>query len=171
MEERPKCLTVPELAGLAEVAAILGVSRQRVRELAERDDFPQPVAQLSGGAVYVKSAIEAFNNHWNRKSGRPGKYQTQVLDELAHIPKINAVLAQQMLRMIYNNTRLHDLSRDALTTPGRTLFHAIKLTEEEFENFEPHYDQSFFQPEPPDRRYAELHAECCPSLTAWMTQS
>jgi hypothetical protein len=139
---------VPELAGLAEVAAILGVSKQRVRELTERDDFPKPVAQLSGGAIYIKSAVEAFNSHWNRKSGRPGRYQTQVLAELAHIPKDNADLAQQTLRMIYNNTRLHDLSRDAPTSPGRTLFHAIKLTQQEFQNFEPRYDQSFFRPEP-----------------------
>jgi hypothetical protein len=170
MEERVERLMVPELAGLAEVAAILGVSKQRVRELTEREDFPPPVAQLSGGAIYVKSAVEAFNNHWNRKPGRPGKYQAQVSAELVHVPKDRANLAQQAFRMIYNNTRLHDLSRDVLTSPGRTLFHAIKLTQEEFAHFEPRYDQSFFQPEPPDRRYAELHLECCPSLATWTTE-
>lgn len=163
--ERP---TVPELAGLAEVAAILGVSKQRVRELTQREDFPPPVAQLSGGAIYVKSTVEAFNNHWNRKPGRPSMFQAQVSAELAHIPTDKADPGQQALRMIYNNTRLHDLSRDTLAARGQTLFHAIKLTQS-FPNFEPSYDQSFFLLEPPDKRYTELHAECCPALASWTT--
>ncbi len=164
MDDQGERLVVPELAGLAEVAAILGVSKQRVRELTEREDFPPPVARLSGGAIYVRSAVEVFNNYWNRKPGRPARYQTQVSDELIYIPKDQADPAQQTLRMIYNNTRLHDLSRDALASSGQTLFHAIELTRNNFASFEPRYDQSFFRLEPPDRRYTELHAECCPDL-------
>lgn len=169
--ERTTSVSVPELAGLAEVAAILGVSKQRVRELAERENFPPPVARLSGGAIYLKSAIEAFNDHWGRKPGRPGKHQASVSAELTRIPKDATDIAQQVLRMIYHNTRLHDLSRDPLTPPGRTLFHAIKLTQGDFADFEPRYDRSFFRLEPPDRRYAEVHADCCPALATWATES
>lgn len=44
---------VPELMGTAEVAALLGVSRQRVLQLlAEREDFPRPVAVLSMGKIW-----------------------------------------------------------------------------------------------------------------------
>lgn len=156
---------VPDLAGLAEAAAILGVSKQRVRELAERDDtFPLPVAELSGGAIYLKSMIEEFAKRRNRQPGRPGSQQARVADELAHIPKDRGDLGQQILRMIYNSTRRHDLSVDPLTPRGQTLFRAIKLAREDNMAFEPRYDQSFFQLEPSDRRYVELHARCCPSI-------
>lgn len=163
--EHPERPPVPDLAGLAEVAAILGVSKQRVRELAERDaTFPLPVAELSGGAIYLKSMIEEFNKRWNRQPGRPGKHHRQVSEELAHIPKDKGDLGQQVLRMIYNNTRRHDLSVDPLTPRGQTLFRVIKLAQEGDADFEPRYDRSFFAPEPPDKRYVELHGQCCPSM-------
>lgn len=170
MSEHAQRPQVPELAGLAEVAAILGVSKQRVRELAQRDDtFPPPVAQLSGGAIYLKSMVEEFSSHWDRGPGRPGKSQAQIPAELAHIPKDMEDPGQQVLRMIYNATRRHDVSIDPLTPRGQTLFYAIKLTQKQNPGFEPRYDQSFFQPEPPDKRHAELHAKCCPSLADWAT--
>src|SRR5258708_21997402 len=149
-QQRPQ---VPALAGLAEAAAILGVSKQRGRELAEHDGtFPLPVAELSGGALDLKSMIAEFGKRRNREPGRPRKHQAQVADELAHIPKDRGDLGQQILRMIYNNIRRHDLSVDALTPRGQTLFRAIKLAKEEDEGFEPPYDQPIFRPEPPDIR-------------------
>ena len=155
---------VPELAGLAEVAAILGVSKQRVRELAEGDDtFPLPVAELSGGAIYLKSMVEEFSRHWGRRPGRPGKSQAQVPAELAHIPRDRGDLGQQTLRMVYNAARRHDLSIDPLTPRGQTMFHAIKMVQRQDAHFEPRYDESFFEPELPDKRYADLHSKCCPT--------
>lgn len=166
MPEHAQRPVMPELAGLAEVAAILGVSRQRVRELAERDEtFPSPVAELSGGAIYLKPMIEEFSKHWDRRPGRPGKSQARVQAELAHIPRDRQDPGQQVLRMVYNAARRHDLSIDPLTPRGQTLFHAIKLAQMQDASFEPRYDRSFFQPESPDERYIRLHAACCPSLT------
>ena len=165
MAEHRQRSPIPELAGLAEIAATLGVSKQRVRELAERDEtFPSPVAELSGGAVYLKTMIEEFSKHWDRRPGRPSKSQAQVQAELAHIPRDRQDPGQQTLRMVYNAIRRHDLSIDSLTPRGQTLFHAIKLAKKQEASFAPRYDQSFFQPEPPDQRYTRLHAACCPSL-------
>lgn len=170
MSERTQRSQVPELAGLAEVAAILGVSKQRVRELAQRDDtFPSPIAQLSGGGIYLKSMVEEFSKYWDREPGRPGKSQAQIPAELAHIPKDREDPGQQVLRMIYNATRRHDVRIDPLTPRGQTLFYAIKLTQKQDASFELRYDQSFFQPEAPDKRHAALHAKCCPSLADWVT--
>lgn len=45
-------MTDLELMGTAEVAALLGVSRQRVLKLAERQDFPRPLAVLKMGIVW-----------------------------------------------------------------------------------------------------------------------
>lgn len=41
-----------DLLGTAEIAALLGVSRQRVLVLAKREDFPRPLAVLSMGNVW-----------------------------------------------------------------------------------------------------------------------
>jgi hypothetical protein len=156
---------IPALAGLAEVAAILGVSRQRVRELSVRDDmFPLPVAELAGGAIYLKAMIEEYSKRWDRRPGHPGKHQAQVLDELKRILKDRTDINQQILRMIYHNLRRHDLAADPLTPRGQTLSRAIELARREVGDFEPQYDRSYFLPQPPDSRYLRVHAQCC-SLT------
>lgn len=61
-----------ELAGTAEVAAILGVSPQQVHRLAQRDDFPEPVAELQAGRIWLKANIETWaREHADRRPGRP----------------------------------------------------------------------------------------------------
>jgi predicted DNA-binding transcriptional regulator AlpA len=55
-----------QLMGTAEVAKLLGVSRQRVNQLSHRDDFPEPVARLAAGPVWQTVDIE----RWARASGR-----------------------------------------------------------------------------------------------------
>lgn len=63
----------PELLAATDVAEVLGVSRQRVHQLAERRDFPAPYVRLGSGPVWTRPAIEAFNQSWTRKPGRPAK--------------------------------------------------------------------------------------------------
>lgn len=66
--------TLPELVSAPEVADILGVSSQRVHELAaNKADFPEPVYELRTGKVWLRDAIEAFGRRWERKPGRPSK--------------------------------------------------------------------------------------------------
>ena len=56
------------LVGLTEIAAMLGLSRQRVHRIASTDPtFPKPQAELSAGLIWRRSHVEA----WARKSGRP----------------------------------------------------------------------------------------------------
>ncbi len=54
--------------GTAEVAALLGVSRQRVLQLAQTDGFPQPVAVLSMGKVWDGAAIRRWASGRERPS-------------------------------------------------------------------------------------------------------
>jgi prophage regulatory protein len=49
------------LMGAVEVAKFLGVSRQRVHQLAARPDFPRPAAELTAGKVWESTAIEAWH--------------------------------------------------------------------------------------------------------------
>lgn len=65
-------MTTLRLGGVAEVADLLGISRQRVAKLRERADFPDPVGDLAQGAVWDLDAIEAWNGSGLRmSSGRP----------------------------------------------------------------------------------------------------
>lgn len=63
---------VPELMGTAEVAALLGVSRQRVLQLlAERDDFPKPAAVLKMGKVWLGADIRLWTTQRGNSTQAP----------------------------------------------------------------------------------------------------
>ena len=48
------------LAGAHEIRELLGVSRQRVYQLAARPDFPEPIANLAQGKVWAVDDIEQW---------------------------------------------------------------------------------------------------------------
>ena len=48
------------LVGAHEIRHLLGVSRQRVYQLATRSDFPEPIAELAQGKIWVLADIEAW---------------------------------------------------------------------------------------------------------------
>ena len=55
------------LLGVTEIAAFVGISRQRVQKLTETDaDFPEPGAVLVRGRVWSRQAIE----EWAKDTGR-----------------------------------------------------------------------------------------------------
>lgn len=55
-----------ELMGVAEIAALLGVSRQYVNRLSNTPSFPPPAAVLSAGKIWKRDDIET----WARETGR-----------------------------------------------------------------------------------------------------
>jgi hypothetical protein len=60
------------LVGVAEIAGMIGVSRQRVNQLASSySDFPEPEAELSAGRIWTREAIEGWlARHPKRKPGQ-----------------------------------------------------------------------------------------------------
>ncbi|MGC9540005.1 hypothetical protein [Streptomyces sp. UG1] len=63
---------IDDLLGYAEIAIVLGVSRQRAAQLAKKHkDFPSPVAALAGRPLYTPASIARFAERWERKTGRP----------------------------------------------------------------------------------------------------
>jgi predicted DNA-binding transcriptional regulator AlpA len=54
------------LMGATEIAELLGVTRQRVQQLAKMDGFPDPYDVLTMGAIWLRADIEA----WARETGR-----------------------------------------------------------------------------------------------------
>lgn len=55
-----------ELMGIAEIRALLNVSRQRADQLTRRPDFPAPMAELGMGKVWDGAAVR----EWATKDGR-----------------------------------------------------------------------------------------------------
>lgn len=149
-----------DLVGLADIASILGVSKQRVQELASTDPlFPPPIGRYSGGKLYIRSMIEAYGAHRTAAPGRPVSLQAQVSEELTHVPPDRRNPVQQVLRMIYNAQRLHDLRVDPSASRHQSMFLALKQTPPQ-EGFAASYETEFFQPEVPDQPYRIRHADC-----------
>jgi hypothetical protein len=63
------------VVAMDEVATILGVSRQRATVLADRPDFPAPVAHLAVGRVWLTEDVQRFAAV-PRRTGRPRKQPT-----------------------------------------------------------------------------------------------
>ena len=55
-----------ELVGAHEIRVMLGISRQRINQLLQKGDFPEPVARLAQGAVWLRRDVEK----WMRDTGR-----------------------------------------------------------------------------------------------------
>lgn len=58
-------------AGVSEVAAELGISRQRLAQLRLREDFPPPVVDLSSGPIWDLEHIRRWSVNSSRQTGRP----------------------------------------------------------------------------------------------------
>lgn len=69
-----------ELAGTAELAELLGVSKQRTSVLAAKHpEFPAPLARLKSGPVWRMADLSTFAQGWQRKAGRPKKSSDAVV--------------------------------------------------------------------------------------------
>lgn len=65
-------MQLPKLAGLAEIAAIAGVSKRTATRYTAREDFPAPIAVLAMGPVWRIDQVQAWLDSGNRPTpGRP----------------------------------------------------------------------------------------------------
>jgi hypothetical protein len=65
---------LPALVGTPQVAAILGVNPERVRELARLNEtFPAPAGRVGRNRVWTEESIRAWAASWPRRAGRPRK--------------------------------------------------------------------------------------------------
>ncbi|MGH3430587.1 MAG: hypothetical protein ACRDQZ_23975 [Mycobacteriales bacterium] len=82
----------PPLASAADAAEILGVSRQRVHQLAASNTrFPAPVARVGTGPLWTVPAIEHFARVWDRRPCRPAvRVGLRVADEGRYRPWISS---------------------------------------------------------------------------------
>jgi hypothetical protein len=95
------------LVGMAEIAEMLGVTRQRVAQLIESyDDFPAPEVELTAGRIWSRTAIETWiAAHPDRGSGRrekakKGRVRFERFTDRARRSVVNA---QQEARLLNHN--------------------------------------------------------------------
>jgi hypothetical protein len=72
--------------GVAELADLLGVSRQRASTISKHQDFPAPVSRLAQGPVWDTAVIQAWATTWRRKraaSPRGGRPRTRPVPPVA----------------------------------------------------------------------------------------
>jgi predicted DNA-binding transcriptional regulator AlpA len=63
-----------DLAGLAEIAKLLGVHKRTAQKYIDREDFPQPIGRLAGGRVWLRTDVEEWGRtHLPLPAGRPRK--------------------------------------------------------------------------------------------------
>jgi len=68
-----RILSVPQdLVSVPEVAAMLGVSRQRVHQIIQSyADFPEPEAELGVGRIWRRDLVADWIARHPRRTGRP----------------------------------------------------------------------------------------------------
>jgi predicted DNA-binding transcriptional regulator AlpA len=141
------------LVGAAEVARILGVSRQRVAQLVvSAPDFPRPEVELAGGRVWSRRDIEAWAAaHPDRSPGRkklriprPGAWAPAVQRILelaaAQARELNhAWVGEEHLVLALLHPECPGMARQVLQSFGLSLDQArAALVESLGDPFEPH---------------------------------
>lgn len=58
---------VPELVGVSEAADIMGWDKRRVITYIDRGHFPEPIASLAGGRIWLREEIEAYAEDWRAR--------------------------------------------------------------------------------------------------------
>ena len=101
---------------MAEIAEIIGVTRQRVAQLIETyEDFPKPEVELSGGRVWSRTAVETWVlSHPERTPGRPeaeherrhgllGRKSSRMFDRFTDRARSSIAKAQEEARLLNHN--------------------------------------------------------------------
>lgn len=65
--------TFPPLVAVPDIADMLGVSRQQAHRLSNREGFPAPALEPRTGPLWIRAAVESWNERTERQAGRPTK--------------------------------------------------------------------------------------------------
>ena len=58
---------VPDLVGVAEAAEIMGWDKRRVITYIDRGHFPEPIASLASGRVWLRDDVEGYAAEWRAR--------------------------------------------------------------------------------------------------------
>jgi len=67
-------MTADRLAGIAEIATLLNVTKNTATKYTRRPDFPKPLDRLAAGPVWERGAVETWaSEHLPLPTGRPAE--------------------------------------------------------------------------------------------------
>jgi hypothetical protein len=58
---------IPDVAGVAEAAEIMGWDKRRVVTYIDRGSFPEPITSLASGRIWLREDVEAFAADWRAR--------------------------------------------------------------------------------------------------------
>ena len=58
---------IPNLVGVSEAAEIMGWDKRRVITYIDRGHFPDPIASLAGGRIWLREDVEAYARDWQAR--------------------------------------------------------------------------------------------------------
>jgi hypothetical protein len=61
---------IPAVAGVAEAAEIMGWDKRRVVTYIDRGHFPEPIAWLASGRIWLREDVEAYAADWRARHPR-----------------------------------------------------------------------------------------------------
>ena len=61
---------VPQIAGVAEAAEIMGWDKRRVVTYLDRGTFPEPLTSLASGRIWLREDLEAFAKEWHDRQAQ-----------------------------------------------------------------------------------------------------
>lgn len=68
----------PDLAGVAEIAEMLGVHKRTAQRYTARGDFPKPVQTLANGGVWTRKAVEKWAEKRRVPQGKDGAQKLEL---------------------------------------------------------------------------------------------
>lgn len=66
---------VPQIAGVAEAAEIMGWDKRRVITYLDRGTFPEPLTSLASGRIWLREDLEAYAKEWHDRQALRTKDQ------------------------------------------------------------------------------------------------
>ena len=129
---------IPELVSLTEASDIFGFTRERVRVLAQRPEFPLGYT-LAMGTLYRPDEIEEFKaSDWNRGTGgRPRKGTPQPRREKRNNPNIPRIVGVAEIAAKYGFSRgtAHNRTKLPGFPRGRNTYLGMVWLEEEVDAY------------------------------------
>ena len=58
---------IPDLVGVSEAAEIMAWDKRRVITYIDRGHFPEPIASLAGGRIWLREDVEAYAQDWQAR--------------------------------------------------------------------------------------------------------
>ncbi len=61
---------IPQVAGVAEAAEIMGWDKRRVITYIDRGSFPEPLTSLASGRIWLREDVEDYAREWHARHAR-----------------------------------------------------------------------------------------------------